>query len=369
MTAATVTPIKLPFDSSITQATIFSAYGTTVTVATASAFSSANPVTDVAAPTYNKCPITTCTITLGDCPATAALSTWSESSYLTIMDTGTTIASAAVPFPLVLAQTAAAGYAEQSFCYTCSNYQQTDAASTVKVSQMKDCSKIYDAVSPLFKFDASTAAPPHTNRYILAAGVTFDDSAAYFDLTDWDVQAKYIDVLEAADCGPLTCVPLPSGCTGTYTGNVVIGALGAMSMKQSIPAGYKETFCVSCTNTGNTLTSHSNIATLTFDNAVAWQKMNCALQFTDPPYLSPFAASPATKTNTIDFDSAGGSKVVVTKPDDIFKINYGDDCIPGGLSDFAAGCTIMDVGCAAAPASAGNIALTASITTGWLTAA
>lgn len=147
LTAASPAAIILPFDSSITPAVIFTAYGTSGT--STAAYTSASPVTDTSAPTFNKCPITTCTITLGACPSTDATSTWSEVSLLTITASSTAVYADA-PWQMTLAQTAAAGYAETSFCYSCSNYQQTAVESTVKVSQIVDCSKIYDAVTPLF---------------------------------------------------------------------------------------------------------------------------------------------------------------------------------------------------------------------------
>lgn len=132
-------------------------------------------------------------------------------------------------------------------------------------------------------------------------------------------------------------------------------------MKQNVEAGYKETFCVSCSNTGKIGiggSSHPNVATKTFDNAVAWQKMDCTKQFTSPPYDSPYHASPPTKTNVISFDSAGGNNIIVANPNLMFKLNYMDDCLTGGFLAFAAGCSIKDPGCATDPSTPGNIKTT-----------
>jgi hypothetical protein len=60
-----------------------------------------------------------------------------------------------------------------------------------------------------------------------------------------------------------------AGCGSSYTaGNIVIDATsGAITAKQNVDAGYVDTVCISCSNTGG--------STITHDNWKVTQKPNC----------------------------------------------------------------------------------------------
>lgn len=98
-------------------------------------------------------------------------------------------------------------------------------------------------------------------------------TAAPFSLAAYANGDAMITNSNTADCGPLTCVVLPVGCTGTYpsAGRVSIdGTSGQLAMVTDVNDGYTETLCVSCTNTGT-------LATKNIDNFKVVQKRNCAI--------------------------------------------------------------------------------------------
>ena len=75
----------------------------------------------------------------------------------------------------------------------------------------------------------------------------------------------------AADCGDFTaCVPLPQGCTGSYSGSgaLLISGTQALTIKQNIDAGYTEILCIQCRNLAG--------STITHDNFKIEQLRNCA---------------------------------------------------------------------------------------------
>ena len=63
-----------------------------------------------------------------------------------------------------------------------------------------------------------------------------------------------------ADCGEVTtCVPLPTGCTGTYAGKASIDASTLqLSITQDEDAGYTETLCIKCDNALGSSVQHDN---------------------------------------------------------------------------------------------------------------
>ena len=107
----------------------------------------------------------------------------------------------------------------------------------------------------------STVHPDQTIEYNAAATL----------LTKAANSAVFFTNPFASHCGLINSCSLKlAGCSTDYTaGNLVIDATtGEITAKQNVDAGYVDTVCISCSNTGG--------STITHDNWIVTQKPNCA---------------------------------------------------------------------------------------------
>lgn len=164
--------------------------------------------------------------------------------------------------------------------------------------------------------------------------------------------AKIVTNTHLVACLALTCVPKPSGCTGTYStaGNVKITTLGQISVRQNNAAGYDETLCISCSNAAG--------STHNIDGFKVHQDRDCETA------LDAAAATTAHPNAVLDYDatadSTGVAAVGVTK---FFKNEFDTDC--GATSTWT--CSLLADGCASDYIPA-NLAMgTSPWATGFLT--
>jgi len=98
-------------------------------------------------------------------------------------------------------------------------------------------------------------------------------------LADW---TTFFINSDLTNC-PITCVLKDQGCTAAYSlGDVNIGSSLPYDIiaDKNVPLGYQHTLCKSCS---------TNLQTITFDNYIVTQLMNCAIAMINQ---SPLPTSP-----------------------------------------------------------------------------
>jgi len=218
------------------------------------------------------CPLTACTLHASNCASALPASL---SPYITLD----------AAFAIKISQTATVGYAQTTFCMSCTNGQQT-RTKTISVTQTHDCatqSTFTDLVSDVvIDYGASSS---------LRALSSYAEVSDFYTYTD------------AAVCGALTCELKAVGCSGHWSDTGIVGMNSgtfAVSVKQNSDAGYARSVCLKCSN------GH---VTKTHDNWLITQERNCltALQGTartDFPKYKEIAYSASAGTVTVATGSA-----------------------------------------------------------------